>query len=137
MYFVEEVKSKTQLREFMNLASLIYGTNHPKFVYPMKFHLKMMLGNLNSNDKKILLARDGDLNTVARIAFKEHRQGDKIDLHFGFFECLQGHSEAVTALFDYGQKCFPDLSFIRIRGPFHFRQEDPYVGLLEIGRAHV
>lgn len=85
-----------------------------------------MMGKLVESEKLYAMAyRDG--KPVARAGFKVHRSHGYEALHFGFFEALPGTHEEVKALIDLGHQLAPHLP---MRGPHHFRLEDPYTGLL-------
>jgi GNAT superfamily N-acetyltransferase len=91
--------------------------------------MKQMMGKLGSPKKHFLLARLGK-DPVARIGFKVHVHNGKEALHFGFFECQKGHKPAVKNLFKWAREKYPNMP---IKGPFHFRMEDPYIGILVEG----
>ncbi len=124
-----EVKSSKQFRDFLNLPRKIYSKSFPHYIDPLAAQVKMMIGKLNSPEKHLFLVKQ-DGQTVARCGFKTHVHGSEKALHFGFYECLEGHQEASQALFQKAHSLYPDL---KIKGPFHFRMEDPYIGVLVEG----
>lgn len=125
---VSEVKNRSDVKEFLALPKQIYG-RYPKYVQPLNLHMKMMMGKIESPNKRFFLARVNG-QAVARLGVKVHEHAGKKTLNFGFFECLEGHQEAVRKLFCEAQKIAPDL---KMMGPFHFRMEDPYIGVLVEG----
>lgn len=127
-YQIREVKTSSDLKKFLSLPLKIYP-RESRFVMPLNLHMKMMMGKLGTPEKHFFLAYHRD-QVVARIGCKTHKHGAKTTLHFGFFECVEGHSEAVRLLLENVRRLFPDL---KLMGPFHFRLEDPYVGVLVDG----
>ncbi len=123
-----EVKSRSTLKQFLSMPLSIYKS-YPRYVSPLHVHLKMMIGDLNSPNKHLFMALK-DNQCVARVGFKTHKHNGKEFLHFGFFECHEGHQDAAKALIDKGHSLYPNLP---MRGPFHFRMEDPYIGVLVEG----
>lgn len=130
VYEIVEAKSRNDIKDFFSLPK--YVNNDPKFVVPLNIHTKMMMGKIGAPEKHLFLAKK-DGKTVARLAAKVHRHGNKTTLHFGFFECLEGHKEAAQALVEKVRSLYPNLP---VMGPFHFRLEDPYVGVLVDGFQH-
>ncbi len=126
---VTEVQSKSQLRKFLNVPGIIYPKDS-RYVRPLNFHMKMMLGKVPKKNKHLLLATNKEGKPVARIGFKTHTHKDKKYLHFGFFECHKDAKEAPKLFFNWAKEKYPNLT---IRGPYHFRMEDPYVGILVEG----
>ncbi len=129
MIEIVEVTTRSQAKEFLSLPKAIYTEPDTKYVFPLKLHMKMMMGKLQGKQKKFLIAKESG-KTVARLGVKVHKHGDKSTLNFGFFEAHEGHQEAVKRLFQEAQKVAPDL---KLMGPFHFRMEDPYLGILVEG----
>lgn len=127
-YQLTEVKNSKQLQVFLDLPNDIYPKDS-RYIRPLDVHVKMMLGKLGSPQKHVYLAYQGQ-TPVARAAFKVHRHAGKEALHFGFFECKEGHKEAVKLLIEHAHNLYPHLP---LRGPFHFRMEDPYIGILVEG----
>ena len=126
--YIAEVKSKTQWKEFLGLPSRIYRPDSP-YSPPLAIHLKMMLGSLKQPEKHLLVAYQNAL-PVARLGIKRHRHGDYDALHFGFYESLPVGPEPTRALFREARVRYPHLP---LRGPYQFRMEDPYTGLLVEG----
>jgi len=94
--------------------------------------MKMMMGKLGTPKKHFYLARANG-KVIARLGTKVHTAEGKTRLHFGFFECHPNYPNATKALVDLAHSQFPELEMM---GPFHFRQEDPYVGVLVEGFQH-
>lgn len=126
---VLEVETKAQLKKFIELPRSIYTDHNSPYVMPLELHVKMMMGKLGTPQKHFLLALKNG-TPVARLGLRVHKYHDTDRLHFGFFECQPKHPEAAQALFEKAAQMYPELSFM---GPFHFRQEDPYVGILVEG----
>lgn len=130
---LQEVKNRESLKKFLMLPQEVYRDD-ARFVPPLLVHVKMMMGKIDAPEKHFLLAYDSAVdkkNPVARIGFKVHRHGNKPPvLHFGFFECKKGHVEAVKAFINFARTRYPDLELM---GPFQFRMEDPYIGILTEG----
>lgn len=124
-----EVKSSRDLKQFLELPSAIYQDKYPNYVTPLNLHLKMMIGNIKAPKKHLFIAKK-DNKLVARCGFKVHNHNGKEFLHFGFFECIEGHQDAAKAIFEKAHSLYPQLI---MRGPFHFRMEDPYIGILVDG----
>ena len=125
---ITEVKTKSHLRRFLNLPRSIYNNNN-YYVAPLNVLIKSLIGNLNNPQKHLLIASK-DNKDIARIAFKVHKYKLKTFLHFGFFECKEGHNDAVKQLISWGQNKYPHLP---LKGPYHFTMEDPYIGVLVEG----
>ena len=120
-----EVTSRKDVKEFLNLPSQIYS-NIPRYVQPLNLHMKMMMGKIVAPNKKFFVAKRNG-KTVARLGVKVHEHGGKKTLNFGFFEVVEGNQDVVAKLFEEAQKVAPGL---KMMGPFHFRMEDPYIGVL-------
>lgn len=126
---VKEVLTNRDLKIFFSLPQAIYPDKYPQYVQPLNFHLKMMIGKLGT-PKKHLFTVFVNNKPVARAGFKVHTHAGKDALHFGFYECKEGYQQATQLLFEKAHSLYPNLP---IRGPFHFRMEDPYVGVLTEG----
>lgn len=127
MIRVTEVKNKKELKTFLDLARVANEKAHSlKYVQPLNFHMKMMLGKLNTPQKHFFLAYNNE-QPVARLGIKVHSHKNEKNLHFGFFECLPEEKETAQALFQHAHNLYPDLKLV---GPYHFRMEDPYIGCL-------
>lgn len=125
---VRDVLTARDLRQFLKLPREIYPPTS-RYVQPLDVHLKMMMGSLKAPKKHFVMAYDGD-KPVARLGAKVHEHGAKTHLHFGFFECIEGYEDAARLMVESLHKRYPQLPMM---GPFHFRMEDPYVGLLVDG----
>lgn len=120
---VVEARGWLQLHRFLALAEEIYR-DHPRWVSPLRLHQGAML----AGNPAWTVVEGG--RTVARMAARVHRQAGREAIHFGFFECREGHPEAARLLVERARALAPGLP---LRGPYHFRQEDPYPGLLVDG----
>lgn len=130
IFDIEEVRTKRQIKAFLNLPSKIYTEDkYPRYVMPLKIHTKMMMGEIGAQDKYFFLAKNQG-QVVARLGVKVHTYKGTKRLHFGFFECMPEFPRAATVLLDHAHKKYPHLEMM---GPFHFRQEDPYIGILAEG----
>ncbi len=125
---IKEVVSKKDFKIFLNLSKTIYKDN-PTYVTPLNFHIKMMIGKIGTHKKHLFLAYDGE-TPVARVGIKVHKHDGTEYLHFGFFECLEGYQQAAKELIAHSHKLYPTLT---MKGPYHFRMEDPYIGTLVDG----
>lgn len=127
MLRVVPVTRRHEVQAFLRLPRRVYD-NLPelRWVPPLDVHVRQMMGRLDDPRTRFLLAERGG-EAVARLGVRIH--ADRA-LHFGFFECLQGETEAVRLLVDEAHRLAPHLP---MRGPHHFRQEDPYSGLLVDG----
>ena len=125
---VIEVKTKSQFRRFLKLQPRIYN-NHPYYVCPLNMFVKNMIKGFHVPHKHLLIAHDKHQD-VARIGFKVHTYKSETFLHFGFFDCMEGYSNAASQLIEYGRNKYPHLP---IKGPYHFTMEDPYIGVLVAG----
>jgi len=124
-----EVTTRKLMKTFIELPRKIYSDPSSPYVMPLELHVKMMMGKLGTPQKHFFLAfKNGE--PVARLGVKVHTYQGKSSLHFGFYECAKSHKDATFKLFKKAQEMYPDLPMM---GPFHFRQEDPYVGVLVQG----
>jgi GNAT superfamily N-acetyltransferase len=128
-YQVEEVTTKKQLKLFLTLPRKIYHNTTSLYVMPLELHVKSMMGKLGKGQKHFFLASQGG-EVVARLGVKVHKTHKEERLHFGFFECDPKHSAATRVLFEKAHSLYPHLEMM---GPFQFRQEDPYIGVLVEG----
>lgn len=123
---IEEVKTKGQLKSFINLPRTLYKNTNSHYIMPLEAHVRMMLGKLGQPQKHLFLANRGTQN-VARLAVKVHKVEGEERLHFGFFECDPNFPEAAKLLIEHAHSLYPHLELM---GPYNFRQEDPYIGVL-------
>lgn len=126
---IVEVKNNRELKEFLSLPQHIYTDPDTRYVFPLNLHMKMMIGKLGSPEKHFLIARKNG-KIVARMAAKVHQHEGKKTLNFGFFESLEGQDAAVSMLVENLHSRYPHL---KMMGPFQFRMEDPYIGVLVEG----
>lgn len=129
---IVEVTSGKLLKEFLDLPKSIYTDPDSLYVMPLYQHVKMMMGKLGTPEKHFFIARSKG-KAVARLGVKTHDFHGTKRLHFGFFECREDFPEAAAELIDHAHKMYPHLEMM---GPFHFRQEDPYIGTLVAGYEH-
>lgn len=126
---VRRVRSWSQLWQFLRLPHRVYSRNNSLWVPPLRLHILLLMGSLKATDRVFYLAyRDG--KPVARAGFKIHKVNGQEALHFGFFEAQPDCHAEVQALIEAGHQLAPHLP---MRGPHHFRLEDPYPGLLVDG----
>lgn len=126
---VVEVKDKAQLKRFLGLPHEIYKDPTSPYVMPLELHMSMMMGKLGSPEKHFFIAESKGRD-VARVGIKTHKTATETRLHFGFFECLDDFPEAAEVLFKKAHSLYPNLEMM---GPFQFKQEDPYIGILVEG----
>ncbi|MBI3927571.1 MAG: hypothetical protein HY319_18675 [Armatimonadetes bacterium] len=122
------MSTRRQVRQFLDLPRTIYPPDGP-WVAPPDVLTRLLMGNVQAPDRRFWLALDRG-RPVARLGAQIPQHGSCRALHFGFFECLPGCAEAASKLFERAGSFAPELE---IRGPFHFRLEDPYPGLLVQG----
>jgi hypothetical protein len=126
VHTLKKIRRWSHLFDFFSLARQVYKVAPNLWVPPLTPYTVIMMGKLVEPEKLYAMAyRDG--KPVARAGFKVHRSHGYEALHFGFFEALPGTHEEVKALIDMGHQLAPHLP---MRGPHHFRLEDPYTGLL-------
>ena len=128
MLRVVEVNSWRRLREFLALPAQIYPPSSP-WVPPLTLQTLVQLGAPGDKDRKLFLCLD-DERVVARLGVKRHGEGEHRKLHFGFFECCEAYPEAARLLIEEAHRFSPELALI---GPYNFRMEDPYTGVLVEG----
>jgi hypothetical protein len=122
---ITRVRTERERLAFWSLARAIYPGRHPAWVPPLWQHYRQLMGGLDDPERAFFVAwHNGE--PVAHLGVKRHQQA----LHFGFLECLPGQHQALNGLFKQACETFPGLP---LRGPYHFRQEDPYPGLLVDG----
>ena len=126
---IVEVINKKQLKEFLTLPQSIYSDPASRYVMPLEMHMKMMMGKLGTPQKHFFLAYSKG-QPVARLGVKVHKVGAHERLHFGFFESKEEFPQAAKVLVDKAHSMYPHLEMM---GPFNFRQEDPYIGVLVEG----
>lgn len=122
---ITRVRTERERLAFWHLSRAIYPGRHPAWVPPLWQHYRQLMGSLNEPERAFFVAWQGE-RPVAHLGVKRHKQA----LHFGFLECLPDHLESLKGLFEQACGTFPGLP---LRGPYHFRQEDPYPGLLVDG----
>ena len=131
MLRVVNVNSWKRMQSFLSLPAQVYSRD-PLWVPHLGLQTLLLLGSPFDRRKKLLLALDGD-RPVARLAVKIHDHPENRALHFGFYECFEGYSEATRLLVEEAHQLAPELPML---GPYHFTMEDPYTGLLVEGFDH-
>lgn len=126
---IHEVKTKRDYKTFLNLPELIYAKDNKHYVRPLNLHMNMMIGKIGKGQKHLFIAFKDD-KPVARIGIKVNTYKDEKNLHFGFFEALPDNDVAVKMMIEKAHSLYPDLV---MRGPYNFRMEDPYIGILVKG----
>ncbi len=101
-YEIVEVKSGKDLKEFLNLSLKVFPDRNGLHVQPLNVVMKMQIGKLGTPQKHLFLAKK-DGQAVARIGVKVHKHHKNEMLHFGFFECLEGHQLAAEVLVKGGR----------------------------------
>ncbi len=124
-----DVNSSRDLGQFLSVPDHVYA-NDSRYVRPLNLHIKMMLGKLPRPSVCAAYVVDSSGRPVARMAAKVHQHGKNTTLNFGFFECCEGFPKATKMLVERMKAFRPDL---KLMGPFHFRMEDPYIGVLTEG----
>lgn len=122
---ITRVRTERERLAFWSLARAIYPARHSAWVPPLWQHYRQLMGRLDDPERAFFVAWQDD-QPVAHLGVKRHRQA----LHFGFLECLPSQLRALERLLEQACRTFPGLP---LRGPYHFRQEDPYPGLLVDG----
>lgn len=131
MSVLKKIHHWFELIDFFSLSRQVYPNSSSCWIPTLVPYTLIMMGSLRQAGKLFAMAyRDG--KPVARAGFKIHRSHGYEALHFGFFEALPDTHQEVKALIDMGHQLAPHLY---LRGPYHFRQEDPYTGLLIDGFA--
>jgi len=134
MLEIVEVKTGKDFRNFLKFPQELYSDvlGDKRYVMPLMAITRIQIGSYKNPNIKMLLAMDS-MKVIARLGVKKHGHGIHEKLHFGFFESLPNRPDIVQALFDYAQNLFPHLQLI---GPYNFRMEDPYMGVLVDGHQH-
>ena len=122
-----ELEKKSQVADFIEFSSRI--PRYYKLFDTPDFLQRLLLGRFPAKKKHLLMAYEAG-EPVARVAFKLHIENGEEVLNFGFFEALPNSHQAVKELFDHIQKKYPEHKII---GPYHFRMEDPFTGMLVSG----
>jgi hypothetical protein len=126
---VVDVNSRSTLKQFLSIPEAVYSAESP-YIRPLNLHVKMMLGKLPRPKTYAAFVLNDQGQPIARMAAKVHTHAHKTSLNFGFFECVEGYPLAAQLLVKHLSQFHPDL---KMMGPFHFRMEDPYVGILTDG----
>ncbi|MBT9587515.1 hypothetical protein IV102_29505 [bacterium] len=129
MYTLKQIRRWTHLIDFFSLERKVYRVTPGLWCPTLTPYTWMSMGKLNEPEKLFAIAYRGK-QPVARAGFKVHRAHGYEALHFGYFEALPDTHEEVRALVELGHQLAPHLP---MRGPHHFRLEDPYTGLLVDG----
>lgn len=122
---LEEVKTWSQVRRFLELPGRLHSSPDTLWVAPPRFYERIVMGRLYSPERRFWLVRSGE-QAVARMGAVVY--DDKV--HFGFFECFEGYPEAARLMMEAAQSLAPGFP---IQGPYHFDIEEPYTGVLTQG----
>ncbi len=126
-----QVSNKKEFKEFIDFPNHLYHNilKNPHYVAPLNLITKMLIGSYKNPKTHLLLyKREGSI--IARLGVKKHIHEGKEYSHFGFFEAIPNEDKAIAELFSYAESLYPSLKFI---GPYSFRMEDPYMGLMVAG----
>ncbi len=129
---IVQVKSWGELNRFLQFPQNLYEDLDLPWIPHLLLHQRWMMGNIRGSDRAFFLAQE-EGQVVGRIAAKIHTHGSESYLHFGFFECRPARFSTAQALFAAAQELAPSLV---LRGPYHFRMEDPFTGVLVEGYQH-
>src|SRR5437016_745726 len=117
---IKEVKTRKEIRQFLQLPRSIYRDPQSPYVMPLEMHMKMMMGKVGTPQKHFFLAYSANNphgEPIARLGAKVHSMNGHERLHFGFFECNPQYPEAAKLLIDHAHSMYPHLEMM---GPFHF-----------------
>lgn len=129
MLEIVRLSRESQAEGFLELAHQVYEGSPWPWVPPLRVQLRAAMGALQGPTRGHFLAlRDG--RPVARLGATVHRYPGYEALHFGFYECLAGEAAATARLLEAARALAPGLP---MRGPYQYRQEDFYTGLLTEG----
>lgn len=138
-----EVKSKAEIKEFLQLPVRIYS-NDPNWCRPLDqdieevFDVKKNKFFFHGQCTRWILIRDGE--TIGRVAaFINHKTASK-ELQptggMGFFECINDQAAAFM-LFDTCKKWLQQQGMEAMDGPINFGERDAWWGLLVDGFSPV
>ncbi len=125
---VVEVKNSRDYKKFLDFPKKLYFDilKTTKFIMPLKLITRITIGSYKAKSKTLIIVEEnGDV--LARLGAKVHKYQGQIHLHIGFFECVPDRPDIAQAMFDYVHAKHPELE---MTGPYGFRMEDPYMGLL-------
>lgn len=126
MYKVEKVSLFRGLADFLRLP-LEVREGRPvlgiQSISVLEFYL-MCRGGFWNHHFFIVYHRE---RAVARLGVEDPRRSGDGTVHFGFFECREGHQEAVKVLLD---RVLEAVGPCTLRGPFQFKMEDPCTAVL-------
>jgi len=131
---IVEVNTRALLKKFLNFPRTLYFDilKSDKFIMPLELVSKITIGSLKAKKKKLFLAiENGEI--LGRIAYKVHSNQGETKLNIGFFECVPDREDVANKLFTHVHAQQPHLDVI---GPYNFRMEDPYMGVLIKGHDH-
>lgn len=134
---IEEVKTKTAAREFLDVAKIIYE-NDPHWVCPLDQDInavfdpeKNVFHSHGTCTRWVLKSDKGEL--IGRIAAfineKKAYQHEQPTGGIGFFECID-HDEAAKLLFDTAKAWLEERGMKAMDGPINFGENDSFWGLL-------
>ncbi len=127
-----QVDNRKDLNRFLDFPKKLYYDilKFENYVMPLKLISKITIGNYKSKNKHLLLAVEND-EVLGTLGIKVHNHNGEDKLNFGFFECMPGREDVAKNLLDHAQSLYPHLEMI---GPYSFRMEDPYMGVLVEGQ---
>ena len=132
MLQIVPVDSFRRTLQFLELPHRIHATPASRWVAPLKLQERAFMGSLRGPKRGFWMVLHEE-RPVARLgACVQEHEGEK-RIHFGFFECMEGYSEAVPMLFERAGRLAPGLE---MHGPYCFEMEDPYIGVLVDGFEH-
>lgn len=130
---IKRVLTKGDFNTFLKFPQKVYqqkDIHAEHYIMPLHIVTKMLIGDYKKDSTHLLLGLNDHNQVCARLGVKIHKHKDTMEIHFGFFEALKEQNQIVKALFDYARNLAPHS---RIIGPYNFRMEDPYMGLLVEG----
>lgn len=134
---IEEVKSNTQRRQFLDVARLIYQ-NDTNWVCPLDTDIEGVFDPKKNNfhehgqiKRWVLKSNKGEL--IGRIAAfvndKKAFQFEQPTGGIGFFECIND-TKASSLLFDTAKEWLSGAGMAAMDGPINFGENDNFWGLL-------
>ncbi len=140
-YELQEVISKSQKKQFLDVARTIYKDD-PNWVCPLDIEIESIFDPAKNpffqhgTAKRWILVRLSDKEVVGRVAAfinekKVNQNGLKVG-GMGFFECIND-LEAAFMLFDICQSWLREQGMNAMDGPINFGENDMWWGLLVEG----
>ncbi len=125
-----KVENNKAFSDFLNFPEKLYFhiLKNTHYIMPLKLITKLSIGNFKKKTSISLFMIKEKGEVKARLGLKLH----KGKVHFGFFEAVPDRFDIVEKLFSHAFSLYKDHEFI---GPYNFRMEDPYVGLMVEGHS--